>query len=135
MTTPNAQHRNEVHLAGYLVRDPELRYTPSGKPVASFTVGTKFEQRTEFHRCVAWEAQAEKLAEHFRKGNFVKICGRLQTRSWDDKQSGQKRYITEVVAWNLSDGEQTEAPKVPQKSEPVVPNIHGVAITNDDIPF
>jgi len=49
-------HKNEVHLAGFLARDPDLRYTPSCKPVASFTVVTKFEQRTEFHRCVAWEA-------------------------------------------------------------------------------
>jgi len=124
-------HKNEVHLAGFLARDPDLRYTPSCKPVASFTVVTKFEQRTEFHRCVAWEAQAEKLVEHFHKGDYIKLCGRLQTRSWDDKQSGQRKYMTEVVAWGIGDG----AKDAEKSQPPVTPNIHGVPITDDDIPF
>ena len=62
------QHRNEVHLRGLLVRDPEIRYTASGKPVANFTVLTAYEKRTEYHRCTAWEKVAEILGERFKKG-------------------------------------------------------------------
>lgn len=126
----NQQHKNEVHLAGFLARDPEIRYTPSGKAVANFTVATTYEKHTEYHRCVAWEEKAEKL-QGFKKGSFVSLAGRLQTRSWDDKQSGQKKYMTEVVAWGIGDGT-----KDAEKSQPpVTPNIHGVPITDDDIPF
>src|SRR6266576_4919490 len=72
-------HKNEVHLAGVLARDPELRYTTSGKLVANFTVATTYEKHTEYHRCTAWEDKAEKLAENFHKGDYIKLCGRLQT--------------------------------------------------------
>jgi single-strand DNA-binding protein len=125
---PN-QHRNEVRLAGVLTRDPEIRYTPSGKPVANFTVATTCGKSTDYHRCVAWEEQAEKLRENFKKGNFIHVAGRLQTRSWNDKGSGQKKYITEVIAWGISDGT-----KDAEKPQPT-PNIHGVPITDADIPF
>jgi single-strand DNA-binding protein len=115
-------HKNEVHLAGVLARDPEVRYTASGKAVASFTVATTYEKHTEYHRCTAWEKQAETLGEHFHKGDFIKLAGRLHTRSWDDKQSGQKKYVTEVVVWNLSDG-STEK------------NAHGLEVSDSDLPF
>lgn len=124
-------HKNEVHLAGVLARDPEVRYTASGKPVANFTVATTYEKHTEYHRCTAWEKQAEKLGEHFHKGDFIKLAGRLQTRSWDDKKTGQKKYVTEVVAWGIGDG--TKDAEKPQP--PATPNIHGVPITDDDVPF
>jgi single-strand DNA-binding protein len=123
-------HKNEVHLAGVLARDPEIRYTGSGKAVANFTVATTHEQHTDYHRCTAWEKQAERLAEKFHKGDFIKLAGRLQTRSWEDK-TGQKRYVTEVVAWGIGDG----AKDVDKPQPPVTPNIHGVLITDDDIPF
>src|SRR5215813_10662631 len=96
------RHKNEVHLAGVLAKDPEIRYTATGKPVANITVATTYEKRTEYHRVVAWEDQAEKLGETFHKGDFIKLAGRLQTRSYE--KDGKKNWITEVVAWNLSDG-------------------------------
>jgi single-strand DNA-binding protein len=130
MSTEN-QHRNEVHLRGILARDPEIRYTPSGKAVATFTVATTCGKYTEYHRCVAWENQAEKLKEQFKKDSYIEVTGRLQTRSWDDKSTGQKKYMTEVVAWGIGDGTK-EAEK---EQQPATPNIHGVPITDDDIPF
>src|SRR5581483_6987665 len=116
------KHRNEVRLAGILARDPEIRYTASGKAVGTFTVATTTGKSADYHRCVAWEEQAEKLREHFKKDCFIQLTGRLQTRSWDDKSSGQKKYITEIVAWGLSDG--TKDAEKPEP--PATPNIHGV---------
>jgi len=116
----NSTHRNEVHLAGTLVRDPELRYTPDGKSVASFTVATTYEKWTEYHRCVAWEKQAGRLGEHFKKDSFIELKGRLRTRKWE--KDGQKRYTTEVVIWSLSDGT-------------IAKNAHGVEVSDADLPF
>ena len=150
-----AKHLNEVHLAGVLAREPEIRYTTSGKAVANFTVATTHEKHTDYHRCTAWEKQAEKLGQHFHKGDFIKLAGRLQTRSWDDKQTGQKKYVTEIVAWGISDGTKDgEEPPPPLTPDPTrksgtdvarailspakvatEKNVHGVAITDDDIPF
>jgi len=117
-------HKNEVHLAGNLARDPEVKYTPTGKAVARLNVATKYKQATEYHRVTAWEQLAEKVAP-LKKGEFVQIVGRLQTRSWDDKQSGQKKYSTEIVAWQVV---------IPDK-ETVTKNVHGVEVTDADIPF
>jgi single-strand DNA-binding protein len=113
-------HKNEVHLSGVLVRDPELKYTTSGKAVANFTVATTYEKHTEYHRCVAWEKQAERLGEHFKKDSFIELSGRLQTRKWE--KDGQKHYTTEVVCWSLSDGTTAK-------------NAHGVEVGDHDIPF
>lgn len=97
---------NKVILIGNLGADPELRHTPGNVPVVNFTVATNEswvnrdgarEERTEWHRVVAWRKLAEICNEYLRKGTQVYIEGRLQTRSWDD-QSGQKRYMTEIVA-------------------------------------
>jgi single-strand DNA-binding protein len=124
MSLTEAQHKNEVHLAGVLAKDPIIRATASGQKVVTLTVATKFKERTEYHRVVCWDAVADK-AEKCHKGEFVKIVGRLQTRSWEDKASGQKRYSTEVVAWQLV---------IPDK-DPVTTNIHGVEVFDADIPF
>lgn len=118
------QDKNEVHLAGVLARDPEVRYTSSGKTVANLSVATSYKQSKEYHRVTCWEAAAEKAAK-LTKGEFVKIVGRLQTRSWEDKASGQKKYVTEVIAWQFV---------VPGK-EPVTISTTGVPITDADIPF
>ncbi len=97
---------NKVILIGNLGGDPELRHTASNIPVVNFTVATNEnwvnkegarEERTEWHRVVAWRRLAEICHEYLRKGTQVYIEGKLQTRSWED-QSGQKRYMTEVVA-------------------------------------
>jgi single stranded DNA-binding protein len=118
------QHKNEVHLAGELARDPEVRNTASGKVVASFTVLTKYQQWTEYHRVTAWERLAEKVGK-LSKGAFVKIVGRLQTRSWEDPKTQTKRYVTEIVAWQL----------VTPGKEPVTVSTTGVQVTDEDIGF
>ena len=102
---------NRVMLIGRLTRDPELRYTPSGTPVCNLALATNRygqdqngERRefTDFHDIVVWNMGNRKLAElcgqYLQKGRLVYVEGRLQTRSWDDTQSGQKRYKTEVNA-------------------------------------
>src|SRR5215471_10362703 len=102
---------NRVMLIGRLTRDPELRYTPSGSPVCNMGIATNRygqdqngERRefTDFHDVVVWNIGNRKLAElcgqYLQKGRLVYIEGRLQTRSWDDAQTGQKRYKTEVNA-------------------------------------
>ena len=95
---------NKVILVGNLGRDAELKYTPSGKSVASFTLATTekwrdpggdMKESTEWHRCVLWGKPAESLQQYLVKGKQVYIEGRLQTRQWDDKD-GNKRSTTEV---------------------------------------
>ena len=101
---------NRVILLGNLGQDPELRYTPSGVPVCNFNLATSetFTDRdgnkqtsTEWHRVVVWNKQAENCSKFLAKGRTVYVEGRLQTRSWDDKTTGQKRYMTDVVAQNV----------------------------------
>jgi single-strand DNA-binding protein len=97
---------NKVILVGNLGRDPELRYTQSGQAVVNFTLATnenytkksgEREERTEWHRIIAWARTAELCAEYLAKGRTVYVEGRLQTREWEDKE-GQKRRTTEIVA-------------------------------------
>lgn len=101
---------NRVMIIGNLGQDPELRYTPNQTPVATFSIATteyrntpdgQRQELTEWHRIVVWSKQAENCAKYLAKGRTVFIEGRLQTRSWDDKQTGQKRYTTEIVAQNV----------------------------------
>ena|ERR1700723_611280 len=105
--------KNEVHIHGQMVKDPLVRYTPTGKCVSNLTLVTKYEQYSEFHRIVAWETLAEKVAPS-KKGDWIKLCGRLQTRSWDDKQTGEKKYITEIVAFQISLPADEPAPLTPE---------------------
>ena len=95
---------NKVILVGNLGKDPELRYTPSGAAVATFSLATTnpFKDRegnraTEWHNIVAWRQLAEICGKFLHKGKQVYIEGRIQTRSYDDRD-GNKRYITEIVA-------------------------------------
>jgi single-strand DNA-binding protein len=101
---------NKVILVGNLGRDPEVRSTPSGQPVASFTLATsrrwrdkngQKQEQTEWHNIVVWGKQAEIAGQYLTKGKQVFIEGRLQTRSWDDRQTGEKKYRTEVVCENF----------------------------------
>jgi single-strand DNA-binding protein len=101
---------NKVILVGNLGKDPEVKYTPQGTPVAKITLATNerykdkdgnWQDRTEWHNVVLWQRLAEIAGEYLKKGGKVYIEGRLQTRSWDDKQTGQKKYMTEVVANDL----------------------------------
>ncbi len=104
-----ARGLNKVMLIGHLGGDPELKYTPGGQAVATFSVATNEvykdkegnqQERTDWHRIVVWSKQAEIAAEYLKKGRLVYLEGRLQTRSWNDKD-GNKRYTTEVVALNF----------------------------------
>ena len=101
---------NKVILIGNLGSDPEVRYTPDGVPVANFNLATseswndrntgERQERTEWHRLVLWRRQAEVAGQYLKKGSKIYVEGKLQTRSWDD-QSGQKRYTTEVVVFDM----------------------------------
>jgi single-strand DNA-binding protein len=101
---------NRVQLIGNLGKDPEIKYTPQGTAVAKITIATnerfkdkagEWQDRTEWHNVVLWQRLAEIAGEYLKKGGKVYIEGRLQTRSWDDKQTGQKKYMTEIVANDL----------------------------------
>ena len=100
---------NKVILVGNLGSDPTVRYTPGGQAVANFNIATterfnnkagEREERTEWHRIVAWGKLAEICQQYLKKGKQVYIEGRLQTRQWEDQQ-GQKRQTTEIVASNM----------------------------------
>lgn len=102
---------NEVVLVGNLTDDPELRYTPSGVPVATFTVAVNRRQRdpvtnewkdgeTSFIRCNVWRQQAENAAESLTKGTRAIVAGRLRQRSWETPE-GQRRSVTEVEVENV----------------------------------
>ena len=101
---------NRAELIGRLTRDPEMRYTPSGQPVTSFSIATnryssgadgERKEFTDYHNIVAWNIGkrnlAQQVADFLHKGSLVYVEGRLQTRSWEG-QDGQKRRATEVVA-------------------------------------
>ena len=97
---------NKVMIIGYLGRDPEMRYTPSGRPVTSFSVATsrtwtsaegERREETEWFNVVAWRTLAEICKSHLSKNQQVYIEGRLQTRGWED-ESGKKHFRTELVA-------------------------------------
>ena len=102
---------NKVILIGNLGRDPEVRYTPSGLAIANVTIATseswkdkqsgEMQERTEWHRIVFYQRLAEIAGEYLRKGSKVYIEGRLQTRKWQDKNTGQDRYTTEIIADNM----------------------------------
>lgn len=101
---------NKVMLIGRLTRDPEARTTPQGATVTNFSLATNRvwkdaqgtqQDRTEYHNIVAWRKLGEICAQYLAKGRQVYIEGHLQTRSWDDQQSGKKQYRTEIVANNM----------------------------------
>jgi single-strand DNA-binding protein len=143
---------NKVMLIGRLTRDPEMRYTPSGQPVTSFSIatnrygsGTDGERRefTDYHNIVAWNIGRRNLAEivgqYTKKGSLVYVEGRLQTRSWEG-QDGQKRRTTEVVANDVqfldTRGSGSAHPVADEPAPP--PDDPGVGVRDvdpDEIPF
>jgi len=158
-----AKSVNKVILIGNLGKDPEVKYTPSGTAIAKFSLATnerykdkagEFQERTEWHNIVAWQRLAEIAGEYLKKGRSVYVEGRIQTHSWDDKQSGQKKYMTEIVANDLvllggrgeggeggggrgrpaaaaADAAGTEATAPAPAENPA----QGAEITDEDIPF
>ncbi len=114
-----AKDLNKVLLIGHVGADPELRYTPQGTPMTTFRMAVSRQWRgsdgtvhdeTDWFMIVAWNRLAEICDQYLRKSSHVYIEGRLQNRSWDDAQSGEKRYRTEVVASDmiLLDGRQRD---------------------------
>src|SRR3989344_6080306 len=100
---------NKVMIIGNVVRDPDIRTTPSGQNVASFSIATNLvwkdkngqrQQKAEFHTIVAWRRLGEIVGQYVKKGSKIYLEGRLETRSWDD-QNGIKRFRTEIIADNM----------------------------------
>ena len=101
---------NKVILVGNVGKDPEVKYSPSGTPIAKFSLATnekfkdrggEWQERVEWHNIVAWQRLAEIVGEFVTTGSKVYIEGKLQTSSWEDRQSGQTKYRTEIVARDL----------------------------------
>jgi single-strand DNA-binding protein len=111
---------NKVYLIGRLTQDPEVRTTPSGQQVCTVKLATsrvwndpatkQKREATEFHTIIAWGRLAEICSQYLKKGGLAMFEGRLQTRSWDDKTSGQKRYMTEIVAETMQLGPRSATP-------------------------
>src|SRR3989344_1580627 len=100
---------NKVMIIGNVVRDPDIRTTPSGQNVASFSIATNLvwkdkegnrQKKAEFHNVVAWRRLGEIVGQYVKKGSKIYLEGRLETRSWDD-QNGIKRFRTEIIADNM----------------------------------
>ena len=146
---------NKAILVGNLGRDPELRQTPNGQSVVNFTLATsenwtdksgERQERTEWHRIVAWGRTAEMCNQYLSKGRTVYVEGRIQTREWEDKD-GNKRYTTEVNAQTVNfigprtDGgggstsypgrDENQASSAPANNPPM----DSAPPVDDDIPF
>jgi single-strand DNA-binding protein len=136
---------NKAILVGRLGRDPEVRYTPDGTMVTNFTLATDEQwkdkngekvQKTEWHRIVTFGKLAEICGKYLVKGKLVFVEGRIQTRSWEDKD-GVKRFTTEIVASNMQmlDSKGQKDADV-GRDEPPSPNPAADApMPNDDVPF
>ncbi len=147
---------NKVILIGNLGRDPEVRYTPNGSAVANVTLATSESwkdkqsgeavERTEWHRIVFYQRLAEIVGEYLRKGSKIFIEGRLQTRKWQDKNSGQDRYTTEIIADNMqmldskggsvgAEAPAFEKPAMAAAASPSGEAALSLDTFDDDIPF
>ncbi len=151
---------NKAIIVGNLTRDPELKALPSGMQVASMSIATNLvyknkagekQEQVEFHNVVVFGRQAETAAQYLKKGQQAMIEGRIQTRSWDDKKSGEKKYRTEIVADRVQFGAKPAGsqpasggggsvgrPVAPATSKPAVePGFEDFAgdINPEDIPF
>lgn len=142
---------NKVLLIGRLGNNPEIRYTNTGTAVANFNLATseswndktgQKQERTEWHRVVVWGKLAELCEKYLAKGRQCYVEGRLQTRSWDDKD-GNKRYTTEIVASTVQflGGQTAQASQSTGMgagmNEPAgeMPQVQESAFTEDEIPF
>ncbi|MDH4037723.1 MAG: single-stranded DNA-binding protein [Candidatus Krumholzibacteria bacterium] len=141
---------NKVIIIGNLGADPTVRYTAGGAPVANFNVATserfnnkagEREERTEWHRVVAFGKLAEICEKYLKKGKQVYVEGRLQTRSWDDP-SGQKKYMTEIVANNMQmlgrvgeTGGADYSQDYGNNNEPAPQGAGSGGTEDDDLPF
>lgn len=140
---------NKAMIIGRLGRDPEVRYTQGGQAVANFSIATderwtdksgEKNERTEWHKIVAWGRQAELAGEYLKKGRQVYVEGRLQTREYEDKE-GIRRWSTEVVAQELQfldsrgAGAQQDVVSASAVAQPASEPASEPAPAEDDIPF
>ncbi len=151
-----AKSVNKVILLGNVGKDPEIRATPGGTMVASFSLATtdrskdqsgNWTDRTEWHNLVAFQRTAEIIRDYVKKGSKLYIEGKIQTRSWEDKNSGEKKYRTEIIVNDLSllsgrgegDGggyNRSSSSSYDQRSAgPADDLVQSTEITDDDIPF
>lgn len=123
---------NKAILIGNLTRDPELRSLPSGVKVCSFSLATNRvwkdkngarQESADYHNIVVFGRQAETVAQYMKKGSSILVEGRMQTRSWEDKTSGEKKYRTEVIADRTQFG--------PKGSGSGAPNVSGAKTSSD----
>lgn len=149
---------NKVFLIGRLTQDPETRTTPSGQTVTTVRLATsrvwndqasqQKREATEFHTIVCWGRLGEICGQYLKKGGLALFEGRLQTRSWDDKTTGQKRYMTEIVAESMQLGPRSantgytpvpataprvDSPARPVSAEPEIPVINEDELTTAGI--
>ena len=147
---------NKVILIGRLSQDPEMRTTPNGVATTTFSVAVSRnftnqngERETDFFRCVAWRKQAENIARYCQKGTQVAVEGRLQNRNYE-AQDGTRRYVTEVIADNVSflgsRGDASSNSSAPQEmgndveineasEDPFKDFGEEVTLSDDDLPF
>ena len=143
---------NKAMIVGNLTRDPELKSLPNGTAVTSFSVATNEvykdkdgakQEKVEFHNIVVFGRIAETSAKYLKKGQSVLIEGKIQTRSWDDKTTGEKKYRTEILASNVQFGHKVggNAPAGEQKPDVVAGGMdldtidYGDTDDVSDIPF
>jgi single-strand DNA-binding protein len=154
-----AKSVNKVILLGNVGKDPEIRSTGGGTMVANFTLATSdrfqdaqgnWQERTEWHNLVAFKRTAEIVRDYVKKGSKLYIEGKIQTRSWDDKESGQKKYRTEIIVNDMSllsgreEGGTTSggysrqssgSSNYDQRPAPTHDDVAQTEISDDDIPF
>lgn len=152
-----AKSVNKVILLGNVGKDPEIKFASNGNAIASFSIATserykdknsgEWQERTEWHALTAFGKTAEIIRDYVKKGSKLYIEGSLRTSSWDDKQSGQKRYKTEIVVNDLSllsgrdensgggGGYSRSSSSYDQRSSSSDDLAQSAEITDDDIPF
>lgn len=146
----SAKSVNKVLLLGNVGKDPEVKFTSNGTAVANLSLATsehykdkqgQQQERTEWHHLVAYQRTAEVIRDYVKKGSKLYIEGRIQTRSWDDRDSGQKKYKTEIVIADLgllsSNGQQNggKADPASQHNAGSKDTYSDLGIAPDDIPF
>jgi single-strand DNA-binding protein len=134
---------NKAFLFGNLTRDPEMKSLPNGNKVTSFSLATNRvykdqegnkQEQVEYHNIVVFGRQAETSAQYLKKGQGVMIEGRIQTRSWDDKTTGEKKYRTEVVADAVQFGPKSGgAPSGAVQGEGYTPTSESKASSSPDL--
>lgn len=140
---------NKVVLIGHLGGDPEMKYAPDGTPVAKFSMATnerfkdrngEWQDRAEWHNIVAWKRLGEIACDYLKKGSRVFIDGKLKTSSWEDRESGVRKYRTEIVARDLvllggSNGSQSGENTARDERPSGIDEIEQDQFNDADIPF